>query len=115
MTRKSTPPASPRSATRRKRRITTKAKDRTNLGRVRAQTDLAIRRATENDPDSFVPDAGWLRRAKLVMPQRKETVTLRLDPDVLSWFRREGRGYQTRINAVLRAFVQANGPLPRQE
>jgi len=88
-------------------------KDRTNLRRVRAQTDAAIRKAVENDPDSFVPDAAWLRRAKLVMPQRKETVTLRLDPDVLSWFRREGRGYQTRINAVLRAFVQANGPLPR--
>ena len=83
-------------------------KDRTNLRRVRAQTDAAIRKAVENDPDSFVPDAAWLRRAKLVMPQRKETVTLRLDPDVLSWFRREGRGYQTRINAVLRAFVQAN-------
>lgn len=68
------------------------------------QTDAAIRKAVDNDPDSFVPDATWLRRA---------TVTLRLDPDVLSWFRREGRGYQTRINAVLRAFVQANGPLPR--
>ena len=111
MSRKSTPPASARSQARRKRGSTTK--DRTNLRRVRAQTDAALRKAAENDPDSFVPDAAWLRRARLVMPQRKETVTLRLDPDVLSWFRREGRGYQTRINAVLRAFVQANGPLPR--
>jgi uncharacterized protein (DUF4415 family) len=34
-------------------------------------------------------------------------VTLRLDRDVLDWFRRQGRGYQTRINAVLRAFVEA--------
>lgn len=111
MSRRSTPPALPRAPARRKRR--SKTKDRTNLRRLRAQTDTTIRKAVENDPDSFMPDAAWLRRAKLVMPQRKETVTLRLDPDVLSWFRREGRGYQTRINAVLRAFVQANGPLPR--
>ena len=34
-------------------------------------------------------------------------MTLRLDPDVLAWFRNAGRGYQTRINAVLRAFVEA--------
>ncbi len=111
MSRKSTPHALPHSQARRKRG--SKTKDKTDLGRVRAQTDATIRKVVENDPDSFVPDAAWLRRAKLVMPQRKETVTLRLDPDVLSWFRREGRGYQTRINAVLRAFVQANGPLPR--
>lgn len=111
MSRRSTRPASPRSPARRRR--ASKTKDWTNLGRVRAQTDAAIRKAVENDPDSFVPDAGWLRRARLVMPPRKETVTLRLDSDVLSWFRREGRGYQARINAVLRAFVQANGPLPR--
>jgi len=111
MSRKSTPSALPRSQGRRKRG--SKAKDKTDLRRLRAQADSAIRKAVANDPDSFVPDAAWLRRAKLVMPQRKETVTLRLDPDVLSWFRREGRGYQTRINAVLRAFVQANGPLAR--
>jgi uncharacterized protein (DUF4415 family) len=36
-----------------------------------------------------------------------EPVTLRLDRDVLAWFRRQGRGYQARINAVLRAFVKA--------
>ena len=37
----------------------------------------------------------------------KEPVTLRLDRDILAWFRQRGRGYQTRINAVLRAFVEA--------
>jgi hypothetical protein len=65
MSRKFTPPASPRSQARPK--SASKTKDRTNLGRVRAQTDAAIRKAAENDPDSFVPDAAWLRRAKLVM------------------------------------------------
>jgi uncharacterized protein (DUF4415 family) len=41
------------------------------------------------------------------LPGAKEMVTLRLDPDVLAWFRKSGRGYQTRINAVPSAFVEA--------
>jgi uncharacterized protein (DUF4415 family) len=35
-------------------------------------------------------------------------VTVRLDPDILNWFKRQGAGYQTRINAALRAFVEAH-------
>jgi uncharacterized protein (DUF4415 family) len=41
------------------------------------------------------------------MPERKRPVLLRLDADVLEWFRRGGRGYQTRINAVLRSYMAA--------
>jgi uncharacterized protein (DUF4415 family) len=71
-------------------------------------SDTAIRKAVASDPDTFMPDETWLRQAKVVKPQAKKSVTLRLDPDILSWFRKRGPGYQTRINAVLRAFVQAN-------
>jgi len=42
------------------------------------------------------------------MPQPKELVSIRIDPDVLGWFRREGKRYQTRINAVLRSYVDAH-------
>jgi uncharacterized protein (DUF4415 family) len=87
-----------------------KARDRTNLRRIAGLADAAIRRAVANDPDTFVPDEEWLRQAKVVKPQPKKSVTLRLDPDTLSWFRKRGPGYQTRINAVLRAFVRANSP-----
>jgi len=38
----------------------------------------------------------------------KEQVTLRIDSDVLAWFRSQGRGYQTRINALLRAYMEAH-------
>ena len=38
----------------------------------------------------------------------KAQVTLRIDRDVLAWFRKQGRGYQTRINALLRAYVDAH-------
>jgi uncharacterized protein (DUF4415 family) len=44
----------------------------------------------------------------LVVPPGKEMVTLRLDRDVLDWFRKPGKGYQTRINAVLSAYKDAH-------
>lgn len=59
---------------------------------------------------SEIPKLGtsFFRHAKLRMPKRKTSVSIRLDADVLNWFKRKGRGYQTRINAILRAFVEAH-------
>jgi uncharacterized protein (DUF4415 family) len=85
----------------------------TDWKRVEAMTDAGIKEAVAKDPDTFIPDAQWMKNARVVMPQAKEMVTLRLDPDVLAWFRQSGRGYQTRINAVLRAFVEAQQNRPR--
>lgn len=82
-------------------------KDKTNREPGRSMTDAEIEQAAANDPDTFVPDANWFANAHIVMPQVKEMVTLRLDHDVVAWFRNAGRGYQTRINAVLRAFIEA--------
>ena len=83
------------------------AKGRTDIKRRRRVGDGAIRRAVAADADTFLPDADWFARARIVMPEPKKLVTLRLDADVLDWFRHRGRGYQTRINAVLRGFVAA--------
>ena len=44
---------------------------------------------------------------KVDWPQAKQAISLRIDQDVLEWFRGGGAGYQTRMNAVLRAFVEA--------
>ncbi len=44
---------------------------------------------------------------KVDWPQPKQAISLRIDQDVLAWFRDGGPGYQTRMNAVLRAFVDA--------
>jgi len=44
--------------------------------------------------------------AELVLPEPKQAVSLRLDREVLEWFRRGGPRYQTRMNAVLRAYVE---------
>jgi uncharacterized protein (DUF4415 family) len=52
-------------------------------------------------PDDFWDDA------EVITPPPKEAISLRVDRDVLAWFRAGGRGYQTRMNAVLRSYMQA--------
>ena len=55
-------------------------------------------------------DAAFFEKARLVLPARaaKKTVTLRMDEDVLEWFRSHGKGHLTRMNAVLRAYMLAH-------
>ena len=52
-------------------------------------------------------DSFW-DNAKIEYPENKKPVTLRLDRDVLEWFKSTGKGYQTRINAILRSYVEAH-------
>jgi uncharacterized protein (DUF4415 family) len=79
-----------------------------NRNRVATLTDTQIERAVRSDPDAApIADSDWFRKAKVVLPAPKKAVSIRLDQDVMEWFRRRGRGYQTRINAVLRAYVKA--------
>lgn len=76
--------------------------------RVDAQTDANIRRAIRTDPDAAPEvDAGWFKSARVVMPEPKQAVSLRLDREVMQWFKNQGKGYQTRINAVLRAYMNS--------
>ena len=58
---------------------------------------------------SEIPELGddFFKSAVLRMPEPKALVTLRLDRDVLEWFKKQGPKYQTRINALLRAYVEA--------
>jgi uncharacterized protein (DUF4415 family) len=81
----------------------------TNWRRLRRQTAAAIRKGIAADPDAHPTDAQFWKSAKIVLPTPKEIVTIRLDADLLRWFRRE-RGYQTRINAILRSYMQAHEP-----
>ena len=54
----------------------------------------------------FLPDADWMKAAA-ELPRTKQQITLRIDADVLAFFKHSGKGYQSRINAVLRAYAQA--------
>jgi uncharacterized protein (DUF4415 family) len=81
-------------------------KGETDYARLDAMTDEDIAKAVADDPDAPPLDVDWTK-ASLVIPPGKEIVTLRLDRDVLEWFRAQGKGYQTRINQALRAFYEA--------
>jgi len=70
-------------------------------------TDAEIRQGIASDGEVHATDTEFWKHAKLVWPSRKAVVTMRLDKDLLEWFRRQ-RGYQTRINAILRAYMNAN-------
>ncbi len=59
----------------------------------------------ELTPDQFA--RAIVRRGLQTVP-RKSQLTLRLDQDVLEWFRQQGQGYQTQINALLRAYMNAH-------
>jgi uncharacterized protein (DUF4415 family) len=75
--------------------------------RVRSMTDEEVHAGIMDDPDAQPTDEAFWKDARVVMPRRKETVTMRLDADLLEWFRGE-RGYQTRINTILRAYMNAH-------
>jgi uncharacterized protein (DUF4415 family) len=81
-------------------------KGKTDYARLDAMTDDDIARAVANDPDAPPIDIDWTK-ASLVIPPGKDVITLRLDRDLLGWLRAQGKGYQTRINQVLRAWYEA--------
>ena len=70
-------------------------------------TDEEIEEAVRSDPDAMLLDDDFWKNAKLVMPKSKKAISFRVDQEVLDWFKQQGRGYQTRMNAVLYAFVKA--------
>jgi uncharacterized protein (DUF4415 family) len=83
-------------------------KGQTDWKRVDALTDEEIAQAMAEDPDTFEPEPGWLQRAMILRPgQPKVRVTAYFDEEVVEWFRAQGRGYQTRVNAVLRAYMES--------
>jgi uncharacterized protein (DUF4415 family) len=82
--------------------------------RGRSQTDWNyLDRATEDDEiaaiardrDAAPLDIDW-SEAVIVVPPKKKAISIRVDPDVLDFFKNEGPGYQRRINAVLRSYVE---------
>ncbi len=89
-----------------KKRSSSKA-SKTNHRRLRAMTERDIK-ITPEHPELDVNHIARVivRRGLKPVPPRT-SVSLRIDADVLEWFKKRGTGYQTRINAVLRAFKEA--------
>ena len=84
-----------------------KTEPATDWKRLEEMSDEEVHAGIAADPDVKPTDEGFWKGACLVMPKPKETVTMRLDADLLAWFRTE-RGYQTRINAILRSYMAAH-------
>ena len=80
-------------------------KGKTDWARLDKLTDEDIAKAVANDPDAVPIDIDW-SDAVLVIPTKKKAISIRVDEDVLNFFKKEGNGYQRRINAVLRSYMQ---------
>jgi uncharacterized protein (DUF4415 family) len=78
-----------------------RGEDRTDYARLDAMSTADVEAAAE-DEGKF----DWTK-AQVGIPSPKRQLTMRLDADVIDWFKRQGRGYQTRMNAVLRRFIEA--------
>ena len=76
-----------------------------DLARLRRMTDREIA-ATAPEELPLLPDSFW-RNARVVSPVGKRAISLRIDEDVIDWFRASGPKYQSRMNAVLRTYVDA--------
>lgn len=84
----------------------TRGESKTDWARVDAMTEEELEAAIASDPD----EAGWeidWSTAMAGIPGPKQQITLRIDGDIIDWFKATGKGYQTRINTVLRRYVEA--------
>lgn len=79
-----------------------KNRSNTNWERLSTMTDKEI-----DLSDSPELDDSFFENATLIMPEPKKSVSLRIDKDVLDWYKHHGPGYQTRMNAVLRLYMRS--------
>jgi uncharacterized protein (DUF4415 family) len=83
------------------------------------KSDLArIDRMKDADIDySDIPplDRKFLKKATTAWPPGKKQLTIRLDADVLDWLKAHGKGYQTRINRILRVVMESQPPRSAQQ
>jgi uncharacterized protein (DUF4415 family) len=79
-------------------------------GKSRTDWDALRTQGEQADSDVISPAqfAKAILHQALPPPKQKTRLTLRLDSDILDWFKSHGRGYQTRINALLRAYKDAH-------
>jgi len=85
-----------------------------SLSQIKALREKGKDRTSANAPEAESLGAEFWRSARVAMPAGKTSVHLRLDSDVVEWFRARGKGHLTRMNAVLKAYVEAQKQHPRR-
>jgi uncharacterized protein (DUF4415 family) len=79
----------------------------TDFARLDAMTEQEVESAAQSDPDALpMSDSEWAH-GEIIRPT-KIPIAMKLDNDVLDWFKGNGKGYQTRINTVLRKCMEAH-------
>ncbi|MGO9022290.1 MAG: BrnA antitoxin family protein [Syntrophobacteraceae bacterium] len=86
-----------------------RADSRTDLTKVDAMTDEELERRIAGDEDERRLKPDWTR-ARLVLPAPKQSVHLRLEQDIIDFFKSHGKGHISRMQAVLKAYVDAHRP-----
>ena len=81
-----------------------RGEDKSDWAQAAAMTESEIDAAIASDPDEAGMVVDW-STLSVGLPQPKEVLNMRIDADVMQFFRRQGKGYQTKINAVLRSYV----------
>ena len=79
--------------------------DKSDWQQAAAMTDREIEEAVANDEEEAEMHVDW-SNIPIEMPRPKAVLNMRIDCEVLEFFRSQGRGYQTKINAVLRSYVE---------
>ena len=87
------------------RRSIAHGESKTDWPRVKAMSQAEVERLADEE-EGALPE-GWESTVEIGVPEPKQAVHIRLDRNVVRWFKEYGPGYQTRINAVLKAFVAA--------
>lgn len=87
------------------RRRIARGEDKTDWRRLKTMSQAEVERLADEEEGPL--PAGWEHTVEIGVPEPKQAVHIRLDRNVVRWFKRHGPGYQTRINAVLKAFVAA--------
>ena len=80
-----------------------------NWGQAAGMTNAEVEASVALDLDEAGMVMDW-ENATLEMPQPKAVLNMRVDKEILDYFRKTGKGYQSRINAVLRSYVERKAP-----
>jgi uncharacterized protein (DUF4415 family) len=78
-----------------------------SISKIRAMRERGEDCTRTDAPAAASLGAAFWKSARVVMPTGKTSIHLRLDSDVVEWFKADGKGHLTRMNAVLRAYVEA--------
>ncbi len=80
---------------------------RYSLNEIEAMRERGEDKTRRNAPEAESLGEEFWKSARVVVPSGKTSVHLRLDSDVVEWFKARGKGHLTHMNAVLRAYVDA--------